>query len=103
MKCDSVFEKILSFSLLNVCKSKSLNLETVSLEIAEILDLLNISYHLCIFAALSLLQNGRVPRLLEAGILEEVFVSETPRQIFKDLRDGLDSLGLVQVGFYMCV
>lgn len=49
MKCDSVFEKFLSFSLLNVCKSKSLNLETVSLEIAEILDLLNISYHLCSF------------------------------------------------------
>lgn len=49
------------------------------------------------FSALSILQHGKLPRILSADLIEEVFNSDSPRQFVKDLRSGLDSLGLFQV------
>ena len=44
-----------------------------------------------------MLQNGKLPRILTAELVTEVFQSEMPRQFVKDLRRGLDALGLFQV------
>ena len=49
------------------------------------------------FLALSTLQNGRLPRLMSEDVLQEVFISDSPRPFAQDLRKGLDSLGLIQV------
>ncbi|XP_052105699.1 uncharacterized protein LOC127738473 [Mytilus californianus] len=47
--------------------------------------------------ALSILQNGTLPRILTTDLLEELFEKENPREFVKDLRMGLDSLGLFQL------
>ncbi|XP_052286845.1 uncharacterized protein LOC127882320 [Dreissena polymorpha] len=47
--------------------------------------------------ALSTVQNGRLPRLMSEEVLQEVFVSESPRPFALDLRKGLNSLGIVQL------
>ncbi|XP_052266335.1 uncharacterized protein LOC127868526 [Dreissena polymorpha] len=47
--------------------------------------------------ALSTLQNGRLPRLLKAEMVQEVFFSDSERPCVFDLRKGLDSLGLIQL------
>ena len=47
--------------------------------------------------ALTTLQNGRLPRILGPDLVEELFVSDSPRRFIQDLRKGIDSLGLYQV------
>ncbi|XP_063397675.1 uncharacterized protein LOC134681988 [Mytilus trossulus] len=47
--------------------------------------------------ALSLLQNGKLPKVLSADLVEEVFKSDSMRPCVKDLRKGLDSLGIYQL------
>lgn len=44
-----------------------------------------------------MLQNGPLPKLLTVEELGELFESPAPRRIMKDLRDGLDALGVYQV------
>jgi len=51
----------------------------------------------CFIAGLSLLQNGKLPRILSADLVEEVFKSENPRSFVKDLRKGFKALGIYQV------
>lgn len=47
-------------------------------------------------AALSILQNGRIP-VFQEDMLQEIFISEAPRPAIQHLRKGLDSLGIYQV------
>ncbi|VDI17898.1 Hypothetical predicted protein, partial [Mytilus galloprovincialis] len=47
--------------------------------------------------ALSILQNGPLPRIMTTDLIEELFETEEPRQFVKDLRKGLDSLGFYQL------
>lgn len=47
--------------------------------------------------ALSVLQNGRLPRIMSEDIVTEVFTGLEPRPFVTDLRRGLDNLGLVQL------
>ncbi|KAL3843283.1 hypothetical protein ACJMK2_021225 [Sinanodonta woodiana] len=47
--------------------------------------------------ALSILQNGRLPRILGPDLVEELFNSSSPRPFLQDLRKGLDALGLFQL------
>ncbi|KAK7093007.1 hypothetical protein V1264_006071 [Littorina saxatilis] len=49
--------------------------------------------------ALSTLQNGRLPRIMTPELCEEVFKTPTneTREFVKDLRRGLDSLGLLRI------
>ncbi|KAJ8315367.1 hypothetical protein KUTeg_007517 [Tegillarca granosa] len=42
--------------------------------------------------ALSVLQKGKLPRILSPDLIEETFKSENPRPLVKNLRSGLDFL-----------
>lgn len=54
------------------------------------------------FTALSILQNGSLPTFLKEEILNDLFASSDPESICsKNLRIGLDSLGLVRVKCYL--
>ncbi|XP_078333982.1 uncharacterized protein LOC111123838 isoform X2 [Crassostrea virginica] len=44
--------------------------------------------------ALSILQNGKMPRVLRPELIQEIFQKEECRPCMKDLRKGLDALGV---------
>ena len=46
-----------------------------------------------------MLQNGQLPRILEAEDLVEFF-GESPREVFVAIGKGMDSLGMYQVIFH---
>ncbi|KAL3878068.1 hypothetical protein ACJMK2_035701 [Sinanodonta woodiana] len=45
-----------------------------------------------LIAALSILQNGRLPRILGPDLVEELFNSSSPRPFLQDMRKGLGAL-----------
>jgi hypothetical protein len=51
-----------------------------------------------IVMAMSILQNGPVPRFLEESILQELFQNPQPSPCISKLRVGFDKLGLYQIG-----
>lgn len=57
------------------------------------------SYLLNIFSALSMLQNGKLPRILDVETLDELF-GDSPRDVLAAVGKGMDSLGIFQV--YYC-
>lgn len=52
-------------------------------------------------AALSVLQNGNIPKFMGPEVLTEVFESTEPSMCIRNLRNGLDSLGIMQVHVYI--
>lgn len=57
----------------------------------------NISQIIFLYTALSLLQNGKLPRLFSPELIEEVFTKESGQNFVTDLRKGLDALGVYTV------
>ncbi|XP_062606328.1 G2/M phase-specific E3 ubiquitin-protein ligase-like [Saccostrea cucullata] len=51
--------------------------------------------------ALSILQNGPLPRILSASLVEEVFNNSSPRSFVQDLRKGLNALGLYELACHL--
>jgi len=50
--------------------------------------------------ALSVLQNGKIPRIMSADILHDLFQSPSPSPCIDKLRIGLNALGVYEVLFY---
>ncbi|XP_028409260.1 uncharacterized protein LOC114531853 [Dendronephthya gigantea] len=48
--------------------------------------------------ALSILQNGNIPRFIPPDNLQELFFSESPSRCLQSLRRGLEKLGVYQIG-----
>lgn len=51
--------------------------------------------------ALSTVQNGKLPRFMSSELVEELFENLSPRKFIKDLKKGLNSLGLYKLAIEM--
>lgn len=51
-----------------------------------------------VIMALSILQNGSIPRFLSEDILKQLFEKECPHSCIAKLQSGFDKLGLIQIG-----
>ncbi|KAJ8303653.1 hypothetical protein KUTeg_018763 [Tegillarca granosa] len=93
----SLFHTIENSRFLGLSPNTTTSIETVSVAVPAIHDFKIENQENYSLSALSVLQNGKLPRILSPDLIEETFKSENPRPFVKNLGTGLDSLGIYQM------